>query len=102
MIMTDNDDDDDGGGDGGDDDDDDDNDNVRWMDDDVVAVLTSKIIQPRPNTYTFTKAIAEHLLLEQSGSVPVVIVRPSIVGASWQEPIQVWNETGSGESIMDN
>ena len=55
----------------------------------MVDVLTKKIIKPRPNTYTYTKAIAEHLLIEKCGSLPCAIVRPSIVGASWLEPVQV-------------
>jgi hypothetical protein len=37
-----------------------------------------RIIGNRPNTYTFTKALAEHVLVEQSGNLPVAIVRPSI------------------------
>ncbi len=32
----------------------------------------------QPNTYTFTKAMAEKLIDEVSGELPVVIVRPSI------------------------
>jgi hypothetical protein len=37
-----------------------------------------RIIGNRPNTYTFTKAVAEQVLVEQSGNLPVAIVRPSI------------------------
>jgi len=59
------------------------------MDDEVLSCVTKKLIHPRPNTYTFTKAIAETLVLEECHSLPCAIVRPSIVGASWQEPIQV-------------
>lgn len=50
----------------------------------------------RPNTYTFTKAIAESYLLDLVRAqperylgprgVPVAIVRPSIVGGAWREP----------------
>lgn len=32
----------------------------------------------RPNTYTFTKALAEDMLIKESGNLPVAIVRPSI------------------------
>lgn len=32
----------------------------------------------RPNTYTFTKALAEDMLLKECGNLPVTIVRPSI------------------------
>jgi nucleoside-diphosphate-sugar epimerase len=43
-----------------------------------------------PNTYTLTKCLAEHLLVEQRGDVPLSIVRPSIVSASWREPFPGW------------
>ena len=31
-----------------------------------------------PNTYTFTKAIAEHVVVENIDCIPAVIFRPSI------------------------
>lgn len=37
-----------------------------------------RLIGDRPNTYTFTKALAETMLLKESGNLPVAIVRPSI------------------------
>ncbi|WP_426752515.1 SDR family oxidoreductase [Myxococcus sp. Y35] len=43
-----------------------------------------------PNTYTLTKSVAEHLISEQRGHVPVVIVRPSIVSASYRTPFPAW------------
>lgn len=43
-----------------------------------------------PNTYTYTKSIAEHLLSERRGEVPVSIVRPSIISVSWREPFSGW------------
>jgi fatty acyl-CoA reductase len=61
------------------------------MDDEMLLKLTPKLIGSRPNTYTYTKALAEYLLIEESKSLPVAIVRPSIVGASWKEPIPVSN-----------
>ena len=35
-----------------------------------------------PNTYTFTKALAEMLMEERRGGVPLCIVRPTIVGSA--------------------
>ncbi|MEZ4368852.1 MAG: SDR family oxidoreductase, partial [Kofleriaceae bacterium] len=43
-----------------------------------------------PNTYTFTKCITEHLVSQRRGEVPVIIVRPSIVSASWKAPFPGW------------
>ncbi|XP_054161213.1 putative fatty acyl-CoA reductase CG5065 [Oppia nitens] len=69
---------------------------VNWMDEDVVNTITPKLIGDRPNTYTFTKALAESLLLDECGSLPVAIVRPSIVTASWKEPMSGWVDNLNG------
>ena len=47
---------------------------------------TKSIIGLHPNTYTFTKAVAEGMLGKASKDLPVAIVRPSIVVASWKDP----------------
>ncbi|XP_050085072.1 fatty acyl-CoA reductase 2-like [Anopheles aquasalis] len=43
-----------------------------------------------PNTYTFTKALAETLTLEYRKHFPVAILRPSCVMASLNEPVPGW------------
>lgn len=43
-----------------------------------------------PNTYSYTKAMAEILIQERRDTVPLVIVRPSIVTASLQYPKPGW------------
>lgn len=45
-----------------------------------------------PNTYTFTKSLAESLLLPAAAEIPVAIVRPSIVETSTHDPFEGWNE----------
>ena len=42
-----------------------------------------------PNTYTFSKCVCEHLLLRDQES-NVVIIRPCIVGPSWNSPWEGW------------
>lgn len=49
-----------------------------------------------PNTYTFTKCLAEHLITERRGGVPLSIVRPSIISASWRYPFPGWIDSMSG------
>ena len=49
-----------------------------------------------PNTYTLTKCLAEHLLIERRGRVPLSIVRPSIISASWRHPFPGWIDSMSG------
>lgn len=61
------------------------------MDDELVLSLLPKLLGERPNTYTYTKALAEYLLQQEAGDINVAIVRPSIVGASWKEPFPVRN-----------
>ncbi|KAK6633636.1 hypothetical protein RUM44_004243 [Polyplax serrata] len=69
---------------------------VEWMDEDLLDVITPKLIGKRPNTYTFTKALAEHMLMKESGNLPVAIVRPSIVLSSWNEPVSGWVDNWNG------
>jgi thioester reductase-like protein len=43
-----------------------------------------------PNSYTFTKCLAEHLLAARRARVPLAIVRPSIISASLRHPFSGW------------
>ena len=60
-------------------------------------ILNDKVTQEdlldetdQPNSYTLTKCLAEHLLWEQRGEVPLTIVRPSIISACWRYPFAGW------------
>ena len=48
-----------------------------------------------PNTYTFTKCLAEHLILARAGDLPMTIVRPSIVSACRSHPVAGWIDSGA-------
>lgn len=61
----------------------------RWLDDAIIEEITPKLIGDRPNTYTFTKALAEMVVQKEGANLNMAIVRPSIVGATWQEPFPV-------------
>jgi len=69
---------------------------VDWMSEDVLNDLTPKLIHPKPNTYTYTKGMAERILEEEAQDIRVAIVRPSIVGASWQDPFPGWVDNFNG------
>lgn len=66
------------------------------IDDNLANYIGPIIIKPKPNTYTYTKAIAESLVVQESmlgngnGPLPTCIVRPSIITASWREPFPGW------------
>lgn len=62
----------------------------RGVDGDVLMAETG-----HPNTYTLTKCIAEHLLCEQRGAVPLHIVRPSIISATWKHPFPGWIDSAA-------
>ena len=68
----------------------------RWMNDDMIEALTPHLLGRRPNTYTLTKALAEVQLVEDGAHLPIVIVRPSIIGAVWKEPIPGWTDNFNG------
>ncbi|CAH1259082.1 FAR1 [Branchiostoma lanceolatum] len=71
---------------------------LDWMDDTMVTKLTPDLIGKRPNTYTFTKACAEYMLTQEAADLPLAIVRPSIIGASWREPLVGWCDSLIGPS----
>ncbi|XP_075998005.1 fatty acyl-CoA reductase 1 isoform X2 [Genypterus blacodes] len=73
-------------------------DSLSWMDDSLVSAMTPKLIGERPNTYTYTKAMAEYMVQQEAGNLNIAIVRPSIVGASWKEPFPGWIDNFNGPS----
>lgn len=66
----------------------------------IQTFLASRLVGKRPNTYTYTKALAEHLLLEECGGIPLAIVRPTIVTAAMNEPIPGWVDNLNGPTGM--
>lgn len=67
-----------------------------WADDELLETLTPYMIGKKPNTYTYTKQLAEGLLADEGKDLPVVMVRPSIVTAAMNEPLPV-NKSPSNE-----
>lgn len=59
------------------------------MQDEWLDLATKKLIEDKPNTFTYTKWISESLLEREASDLPVVIVRPSNIGAAWKEPFAV-------------
>ncbi|XP_040885948.1 fatty acyl-CoA reductase 1 isoform X1 [Toxotes jaculatrix] len=71
---------------------------LEWMDDSIVRDITPRLIGDRPNTYTYTKALAEYVVQQEQDKLNIGIIRPSIVGASWQEPFSGWIDNFNGPS----
>jgi hypothetical protein len=56
---------------------------IKNKDEKYIIEHTNEMIKPYPNTYTFTKDLSERLLQKNRGDMPMVIIRPSIVGAAY-------------------
>ena len=69
---------------------------VRWVRQAMIDAGTHRANELGwPNTYTFTKSLAESLIhdyLEASPKAAIAVVRPSIVESSIQAPFSGWNE----------
>ncbi|XP_077560115.1 fatty acyl-CoA reductase 1-like [Haemaphysalis longicornis] len=63
---------------------------AEWMNEEMMDAITGPLLAQKPNTYTFTKALAESLVVEERGTLPVAILRPGIVTATWREPFPGW------------
>ncbi|KAK7872742.1 hypothetical protein R5R35_011875 [Gryllus longicercus] len=62
----------------------------------ALRALTTKILGPHCNTYTFTKNLAEHIVNHYSDRLPVGIVRPSVVVATAHDPFPGWIDNFNG------
>lgn len=62
------------------------------------CLFFEKFSKGRPNTYTFAKALAESQLREEQKQhpLPIIIIRPSIIGAIWKEPLPGWIDNVNG------
>ncbi|HEX5083906.1 MAG TPA: SDR family oxidoreductase [Blastocatellia bacterium] len=65
----------------------------RWTRDNLIE---AGMLRARelgwPNTYTFTKSVAESLIAKHGAGLPIAVVRPSIVETSTHDPFEGWNE----------
>ncbi|XP_017475765.1 PREDICTED: fatty acyl-CoA reductase 1 isoform X2 [Rhagoletis zephyria] len=68
----------------------------EWLNDDEVSTIEKKILGDIPNTYAYTKSLAEALVVEKFNELPAVILRPSIVIPIWKEPLPGWTDNING------
>ena len=66
----------------------------------MVYLRSCRLVGKCPNTYAYTKAIAESLIIQECKDIPTCIVRPSIVGASWREPFPGWIDNFNGPTAL--
>lgn len=62
-----------------------------------MKVLSHKIMDGYPNTYTYSKALAENVIVDMlQGKVPTIIMRPTIVVSTYKDPMAGWNDNMNG------
>jgi long-chain acyl-CoA synthetase len=66
---------------------------VRWLKNHLTEAGIKRARELGwPNTYTFTKSLAESLIAKHGDGLPIAIVRPAIVETSVEKPFRGWNE----------
>ena len=66
---------------------------VRWLRNELTEAGKRRAKELGwPNTYTFSKSLAESLLAKYGAGLPIAIVRPAIVESSTAQPFRGWNE----------
>ncbi|KAH8236400.1 hypothetical protein KR026_000808 [Drosophila bipectinata] len=57
---------------------------------DLVDNMAPALLGRYPNTYTYTKALAEQVIQQEAGDLPICIFRPGVIIASYKEPVSGW------------
>ncbi|KAL3271479.1 hypothetical protein HHI36_021964 [Cryptolaemus montrouzieri] len=63
---------------------------VESLKDETITKITPILLGNWPNSYVFTKAIAESVIEEEGRGLPVAMIRPAIVTTSAKEPVPGW------------
>nr|QLI61993.1 fatty acyl-CoA reductase 3 [Streltzoviella insularis] len=69
---------------------------VARIDESLLDSITPKLLGKHPNTYCFTKAVAEEAVRKYGEGLPICIVRPSIVISTYEEPVRGWTDSVYG------
>ncbi|XP_036673844.3 fatty acyl-CoA reductase wat [Drosophila suzukii] len=56
----------------------------------LLDKITPALVGSYPNTYTYTKALAEDVILREAGNLPLCIFRPAIIMSTYKEPLNGW------------
>lgn len=67
--------------------------------DEKLDELNEIAMKTFPNTYVFSKNLTEQLVADRSKTLPVSIVRPSIVCPSYEEPYGGWVDSINGKFV---
>ncbi|XP_013143046.1 PREDICTED: fatty acyl-CoA reductase 1-like [Papilio polytes] len=63
---------------------------VENLDEDNLKEVTPALLKDWPNTYSFSKAVAEEMIRITDGDLPICVVKPAIVIPTNREPVPGW------------
>ncbi|EDS42239.1 conserved hypothetical protein [Culex quinquefasciatus] len=66
------------------------------VDSEVFQTMSQKLTGFAPNTYTFTKGLAEQICNDYHKELPIVVFRPSVVTNTEEEPVHGWIDNFNG------
>ncbi|XP_055629587.1 putative fatty acyl-CoA reductase CG5065 [Toxorhynchites rutilus septentrionalis] len=69
---------------------------AEQMDEETLDTFAPKYMSFLPNTYVFTKSLAEQIVDEYREELPLILFRPSIVISSMKDPIPGWMDNFNG------
>ncbi|CAO1370778.1 unnamed protein product [Diamesa serratosioi] len=69
---------------------------AEWMSEEMMSTMEKSLLDFQPNTYVYTKRLAELLVRDEFVNLPVCIVRPSLVLPALQEPLPGWIDDHNG------
>ncbi|KAJ8954243.1 hypothetical protein NQ318_005839 [Aromia moschata] len=69
---------------------------ISWIKEDTMRNFTKNLLGDIPNSYTFSKALAESLVYERLGKIPFIITRPAIVVPTYRDPFPGWCNSLNG------
>ena len=69
---------------------------AETMTEQALATVQKAVLKSHPNTYTYTKRLAEIMVRDEYANIPVCIVRPSIVTPAHKEPLPGWVDSLNG------
>lgn len=62
----------------------------------VINKISNALLQKRPNTYTFTKSLAESVVQQLGTGMPMAVMRPSIIGGVHDGQVKGWTDNLNG------
>ncbi|XP_055943924.1 fatty acyl-CoA reductase 1-like isoform X2 [Argiope bruennichi] len=74
---------------------------LKEQDDNKLLELTSRHKSDWPNWYCLSKCISENILQYMASDLSVAIIRPSIVGSTWKNPIPGYLDENSVFAILN-